>query len=144
MVLGKWNVAESNVWKIRKHFPECKVSTQVDYVFARCLVHDAKFEEARQLLASFLASQPNPTADLQTKVWWTIAETHLMQRNIPDSYSAYEQVARLGVDSPWAELAQRQMAVCQQASGNAIVFESDPNTSNSLRSTQKQTPKQPR
>ena len=144
MVLGKWKDAESDVWKIRTHFPECKVSSQVDYVLARCLVNDAKFEEARQLLASVLATQPPPAAPLQTKVWWTIAESHLMQRNFPDAIAAYEQVAKLGADSPWSALAQRQLAICQQAYGSTVASGSEPNAGNSLRSTQKQTPKQPR
>jgi hypothetical protein len=144
MVLGKWKDAECAVWKIRTHFPECNVSSQVDYILARCLVHDAKFEEARQLLASILVSHRTPSAELQTKVWWTIAETHLMQRNLPDANAAYERVAQLGVDTPWAELARRQMAVCQQASIPAVAFESEPSRVDPLRSTQKQTPKQPR
>jgi tetratricopeptide (TPR) repeat protein len=144
MVLGKWKVAESDVWKIRTHFPECKVSTQVDYVLARCLVNDAKFEEARQLLASVLANQPPPPAPLQIKVWWTMAESYLMQRNYPAALAAYEQVAKLGVDSPWASIAQRQMAICQQAYGSSVASGSEPNIAVPLRSTQKQTPKQPR
>jgi len=144
MVLGKWKVAESDVWKIRTHFPECKVSTQVDYVLARCLVNDAKFEEARQLLASVLANDPPPPAPLQIKVWWTMAESHLMQRNYPAALTAYEQVAKLGADSPWATLAERQMAICQQAFGGSVASGSDPNNVVPMRSTQKQTPKQPR
>ena len=144
MVLGKWKDAESDVWKIRTHFPECKVSAEVDYVLARCLVHDARFEEARQLLASILAIQQTPPAELQSKVWWITAESHLMQRNFPDAYAAYEQVVRLGADTPWAEIAQRQMAICQQASGNSMASGSQPNSDPLLRSTQKQTPKQPR
>jgi len=144
MVLGKWKVAESDVWKIRTHFPECKVSTQVDYVLARCLVNDAKFEEARQLLASVLANEPPPPAPLQTKVWWTMAESHLMQRNYSAALTAYEQVAKLGADSPWATLAQRQMAICQQAHGSSVASGSEPNNNVPMRSTQKQTPKQPR
>lgn len=144
MVLGKWKVAESDVWKIRTHFPECKVSTQVDYVLARCLVNDAKFEEARQLLASVLANEPPPPAPLQIKVWWTMAESHLMQRNYPAALTAYEQVAKLGADSPWATLAQRQMAICQQAFGSSVASDPEPNNVVPMRSTQKQTPKQPR
>jgi hypothetical protein len=144
MVLGKWKDAESTVWKIRTHFPECNVSAQVDYVLARCLVHDARFEEARRLLASILANQNQPSAELQTKAWWTIAETHLMQRNLPAAYAAYECVAKLGADSPWAALAQRQMALCQQASGDSVATGIAPSDGNSLRSTQKQTPKQSR
>lgn len=144
MVLGKWNVAESTVWKIRTHFPECKESSQVDYVLARCLVHETKFEEARQLLASILVSQPEPTATMRIKAWWIIAETHLMQRNIPDAKAAYEQVAELGAGSSWATLAQRQLAICLQASEGIATTDDDPNNAAPLRSTQKQTPKRSR
>jgi len=144
MVLGKWKVAESDVWKIRTHFPECKVSSQVDYVLARCLVHETRFEEARQLLASILASQPEPSAPLRIKAWWIIAETHLMQRNFPDAIAAYEQVADLGAGSSWVELAQRQMAICHQASDGLASSVDDSSNDVPFRSTQKQAPKRSR
>jgi tetratricopeptide (TPR) repeat protein len=144
MVLAKWKDAESTVWKIRTHFPECKVSAQVDYVLARCWIHEAKFEQARQLLASILESHRDTTADLQAKTWWTLAESYLMQRNYHEAHACYEQVLKVAVDSKWAELAQRQMAMCREASGSSIADRSDANNSAAVRSTQKQMPKQSR
>ena len=144
MVLAKWKDAESTVWKIRTHFPECKVSAQVDYVRARCWIHEAKFEQARQLLASILESHRDTTVDLQAKTWWTLAESYLMQRNYHEAHACYEQVLKVAVDSKWAELAQRQMAMCREASGSSIADRSDANNSAAVRSTQKQMPKQSR
>jgi len=144
MVLAKWKDAESTVWKIRTHFPECKVSAQVDYVLARCWIHEAKFEQARQLLASILESHRDTTADLQAKTWWTLAESYLMQRNYYEANACYEQVLKVAVDSKWAELAQRQMAMCREASGSSIADRSEANNSAAVRSTQKQMPKQSR
>ena len=144
MVLAKWKDAESTVWKIRTHFPECKVSAQVDYVLARCWIHEAKFEQARQLLASILESHRDTTVDLQAKTWWTLAESYLMQRNYHEAHACYEQVLKVAVDSKWAELAQRQMAMCREASGSSIADRSDANNSAAVRSTQKQMPKQSR
>ena len=144
MVLAKWKDAESTVWKIRTHFPECKVSAQVDYVLARCWIHEAKFEQARQLLASILESHRDTTADLQAKTWWTLAESYLMQRNYHEAHACYEQVLKVAVDSKWAELAQRQMAMCREASGSSIADRSEANNSAAVRSTQKQMPKQSR
>jgi tetratricopeptide (TPR) repeat protein len=144
MVLAKWKDAESTVWKIRTHFPECKVSAQVDYVLARCWIHEAKFEQARQLLASILESHRDTSGDLQAKTWWTLAESHLMQRNYHQAHACYEQVLKIAVDSKWAELAQRQMAMCREASESAIADRSKANNSAAVRSTQKQMPKQSR
>ena len=144
MVLAKWKDAESTVWKIRTHFPECKVSAQVDYVLARCWIHEAKFEQARQLLASILESHRDTTADLQAKIWWTLAESYLMQRNYHEAHACYEQVLKVAVHSKWAELAQRQMAMCREASGSSIADRSEANNSAAVRSTQKQMPKQSR
>ena len=144
MVLAKWKDAESTVWKIRTHFPECKVSAQVDYVLARCWIHEAKFEQARRLLASILESHRDTTVDLQAKTWWTLAESYLMQRNYHEAHACYEQVLKVAVDSKWAELAQRQMAMCREASGSSIADRSDANNSAAVRSTQKQMPKQSR
>ena len=144
MVLAKWKDAESTVWKIRTHFPECKVSAQVDYVLARCWIHEAKFEQARQLLASILESHRDTTVDLKAKTWWTLAESYLMQRNYHEAHACYEQVLKVAVDSKWAELAQRQMAMCREASGSSIADRSDANNSAAVRSTQKQMPKQSR
>ena len=144
MVLAKWKDAESTVWKIRTHFPECKVSAQVDYVLARCWIHEAKFEQARQLLASILESHRDTTVDLQAKTWWTLAESYLMQRNYHEAHACYEQVLKVAVDSKWAELAQRQMAMCREASGSSLADRSDANNSAAVRSTQKQMPKQSR
>jgi tetratricopeptide (TPR) repeat protein len=144
MVLAKWKDAESTVWKIRTHFPECKVSAQVDYVLARCWIHEAKFEQARQLLASILESHRDATVDLQAKTWWTLAESYLMQRNYHEAHACYEQVLKVAVDSKWAELAQRQMAMCREASGSSIADRSEANNSAAVRSTQKQMPKQSR
>ena len=144
MVLAKWKDAESTVWKIRTHFPECKVSAQVDYVLARCWIHEAKFEQARQLLASILESHRDATVDLQAKIWWTLAESYLMQRNYYEAHACYEQVLKVAVDSKWAELAQRQMAMCREASGSSIADRSEANNSAAVRSTQKQMPKQSR
>jgi hypothetical protein len=67
-----------------------------------------------------------------------------MQRNYSAALTAYEQVAKLGADSPWATLAQRQMAICHQAYGSSVASGSEPNNNVPMRSTQKQTPKQPR
>ena len=144
MVLAKWKDAESTVWKIRTHFPECKVSAQVDYVLARCWIHEAKFEQARQLLASILESHRDTTVDLQAKTWWTLAESYLMQRNYHEAHACYEQVLKVAVDSKWAELAQCQMAMCREASGSSIADRSEANNSAAVRSTQKQMPKQSR
>lgn len=144
MVLAKWKHAESTVWKIRTHFPECKVSAQVDYVLARCWIHEAKFEQARQLLASILESHRDTTVDLQAKTWWTLAESYLMQRNYHEAHACYEQVLKVAVDSKWAELAQCQMAMCREASGSSIADRSEANNSAAVRSTQKQMPKQSR
>jgi tetratricopeptide (TPR) repeat protein len=144
MVLAKWKDAESDVWKIRTHFPECKVSAQVDYVLARCWIHEAKFEDARQLLASILESRRGTHAELQAKAWWTLAESYLMQRNYHEAYACYEQVVKIATDSKWTELAQRQMAMCRQASGSSIADRSDANNASPVRSTQKQMPKQSR
>ena len=144
MVLAKWKDAESTVWKIRTHFPECKVSAQVDYVLARCWIHEAKFEQARQLLASILESHRDTTVDLQAKIWWTLAESYLMQRNYYEANACYEQVLKVAVDSKWAELAQRQMAMCREASGSSIADRSEANNSAAVRSTQKQMSKQSR
>jgi len=144
MVLAKWKDAESTVWKIRTHFPECKVSAQVDYVLARCWIHEAKFEQARQLLASILESHRDTTVDLQAKIWWTLAESYLMQRNYHEAHACYEQVLKVAVESKWGELAQRQMAMCQEASGSSIADRSKANNSAAVRSTQKQMPKQSR
>jgi len=144
MVLAKWKDAESTVWKIRTHFPECKVSAQVDYVLARCWIHEAKFEQARQLLASILESHRDTTVDLQAKIWWTLAESYLMQRNYHEAHACYEQVLKVAVDSKWGELAHRQMAMCQEASGSSIADRSKANNSAAVRSTQKQMPKQSR
>jgi tetratricopeptide (TPR) repeat protein len=144
MVLAKWKDAESTVWKIRTHFPECKVSAQVDYVLARCWIHEAKFEQARQLLASILESHRDATVDLQAKTWWTLAESYLMQRNYHEAHACYEQVLKVAVDSKWAELAQRQMAMCREASGSSIADRFKANNSAAVRSTQKQMPKQSR
>jgi len=144
MVLAKWKDAESTVWKIRTHFPECKVSAQVDYVLARCWIHEAKFEQARQLLASILESHRDTSGDLQAKTWWTLAESHLMQRNYHQAHACYEQVLKIAVDSKWAQLAQRQMAMCREASESAIADRSKANNSAAVRSTQKQMPKQSR
>lgn len=144
MVLAKWKDAESTVWKIRTHFPECKVSAQVDYVLARCWIHEAKFEQATQLLASILESPREATVDLQAKTWWTLAESYLMQRNYHEAHACYEQVLKVDVDSKWVELAQRQMAMCREAFGSSIVDRPEANNSAAVRSTQKQMPKQSR
>jgi len=119
MVLAKWKDAESTVWKIRTHFPECKVSAQVDY-------------------------HRDATVDLQAKTWWTLAESYLMQRNYHEAHACYEPVLKAAVDSKWAELAQRQMAMCRDASGSSIADRSEANNSAAVRSTQKQMPKQSR
>jgi tetratricopeptide (TPR) repeat protein len=144
MVLAKWKDAESAVWKIRTHFPECKVSAQVDYVLARCWIHEAKFEEARQLLASILEGHQGKPAELQAKAWWTLAESYLMQRNYHEAYACYKQIVKIATDSKWTELAHRQMAMCREAFGSSIADRSDANNAAPVRSTQKQMPKQSR
>ena len=144
MVLGKWNDAYRVVCNIREHFPECTVSSQVDYVLARCLIHETKFDQARQVLESVLATQPPPPEFMQTKAWWTIAESYLMQRRYPEAFAAYKQVAEIGTDPTWVELAQRQMAKCREVFGDSVAVEAQAGQETPLRSTQKPTLKQPR
>jgi hypothetical protein len=67
-----------------------------------------------------------------------------MQRKFPEAFAAYQRVAEMGANSPWVQLAYRQMAICQDAFGDSVAVEVPASNDATLRSTQKQTPKQPR
>jgi hypothetical protein len=44
---GEWDLAELTVCDIRAHFPECNERGYVDYLFARCLVFNARFDATK-------------------------------------------------------------------------------------------------
>ena len=115
IVRGDWKLAESTVCDIRAHFPKCNERGYVDYVFARCLVFNAKFDEARQVFESIAHQKPTPPAELLAKVWWATAESYVMQRRFHEACVGYENVLSLDVDSRWKQVAEKQLEACRKA-----------------------------
>lgn len=115
IVRGDWKLAESTVCDIRAHFPECNERGYVDYVFARCLVFNARFDEAREVFESIVHRLPTPPAELLAKAWWATAESYVMQRRFREACVGYENVLSLDVDSRWRQIVEKQLEACRQA-----------------------------
>lgn len=115
IVRGDWKLAESTVCDIRAHFPECNERGYVDYVFARCLVFNARFDEAREVFESIVHRLPTPPAELLAKAWWATAESYVMQRRFHEACVGYENVLSLDVDSRWKQVVEKQLEACRQA-----------------------------
>lgn len=115
IVQGDWKLAESTVCDIRAHFPECNERGYVDYVFARCLVFNARFDEARQVFESIVHRLPTPPAELLAKAWWATAESYVMQRRFQEACVGYENVLSLDVDTRWKQVVEKQLEACRRA-----------------------------
>ncbi len=115
IVRGDWKLAESTVCDIRAHFPECNERGYVEYIFARCLVFNARFDEARQVFESIVHRLPTPPAELLAKAWWATAESYVMQRRFHEACVGYENVLSLDVDLRWKQVVEKQLEACRQA-----------------------------
>lgn len=142
IVRGDWKLAESTVCDIRAHFPECNERGYVDYVFARCLVFNAKFDEARQVFESIVHQLPTPPAELLAKAWWATAESYVMQRRFHEACVGYENVLSLNVDSRWKQVVEKQLEACRKAATLNAVSAGTPTSNPSVppvQSTQRPT-----
>jgi tetratricopeptide (TPR) repeat protein len=132
---GDWELAELTVCDIRAHFPECNERGYVDYLYARCLVFNARFDEARQVFESIVRMRPTPPAELLAKAWWATAESFVMQRRHTEAIAAFEHVLSLDVDPQWKSIVERQMADCRSAIGTPLTNPSVPPVQTTQRPT---------
>ena len=132
---GEWDLAELTVCDIRAHFPECNERGYVDYLFARCLVFNARFDEARQVFESIVRMQPTPPAELLAKAWWATAESFVMQRRYTEAIAAFDHVLNLDVDPQWKTIVERQLADCRSAIGTPLTNPSVPPVQTTQRPT---------
>lgn len=132
---GEWDLAELTVCDIRAHFPECNERGYVDYLFARCLVFNARFDEARQVFESIVRMQPTPPAELLAKAWWATAESFVMQRRYTEAIASFERVLNLDVDPQWKSIVERQLADCRSAIGTPLTNPSVPPVQTTQRPT---------
>jgi len=132
---GEWDLAELTVCDIRAHFPECNERGYVDYLYARCLVFNARFDEARQVFESIVRMQPTPPAELLAKAWWATAESFVMQRRYTEALAAFEHVLNLDVDPQWKSIVERQLADCRSAIGTPLTNPSVPPVQTTQRPT---------
>jgi tetratricopeptide (TPR) repeat protein len=132
---GEWDLAELTVCDIRAHFPECNERGYVDYLYARCLVFNARFDEARQVFESIVRMQPTPPAELLAKAWWATAESFVMQRRYTEAIAAFEHVLNLDVDPQWKSIVERQLADCRSAIGTPLTNPSVPPVQTTQRPT---------
>ena len=132
---GEWDLAELTVCDIRAHFPECNERGYVDYLYARCLVFNARFDEARQVFESIVRMQPTPPAELLAKAWWATAESFVMQRRYTEAIASFERVLNLDVDPQWKSIVERQLADCRSAIGTPLTNPSVPPVQTTQRPT---------
>jgi tetratricopeptide (TPR) repeat protein len=132
---GEWDLAELTVCDIRAHFPECIERGYVDYLYARCLVFNARFDEARQVFESIVRMQPTPPAELLAKAWWATAESFVMQRRYTEAIAAFEHVLNLDVDPQWKSIVERQLVDCRSAIGTPLTNPSVPPVQTTQRPT---------
>ena len=132
---GEWDLAELTVCDIRAHFPECNERGYVDYLYARCLVFNARFDEARQVFESIVRMQPTPPAELLAKAWWATAESFVMQRRYTEAIAAFEHVLNLDVDPQWKSIVERQLVDCRSAIGTPLTNPSVPPVQTTQRPT---------
>jgi len=132
---GEWDLAELTVCDIRAHFPECNERGYVDYLYARCLVFNARFDEARQVFESIVRMQPTPPAELLAKAWWATAESFVMQRRYTEAIAAFDHVLNLDVDPQWKTIVERQLADCRSAIGTPLTNPSVPPVQTTQRPT---------
>jgi len=109
-----WRGAEELVSRIHTKFPECDRRDEVDYVLARCLISQARFDQARQLLVAIASNPQARFPELVARSWWMTGETYLMQQRYADALRSYERVLGAGAGPYWQSAAWMQIGQCHE------------------------------
>jgi TolA-binding protein len=110
----EWSQAEKIVLSLRSDFPECNKRSEVDYLYARCMISKADFDAARTVLA-MLAKDKEVAPELRARANWMVGETYLMQRNHAEARIAYQRVLDVPQQSYWHAAALLQLGHCNEA-----------------------------
>ncbi len=110
----KWSEAYLLASSIAESFPTFRQQYEVDYLMGRCLVSQAKFEQARRLYEQVVRSPRAAKTETAAMAQWMIGETYFHQKHFDEAVKAYHRVVHLFAFPQWQALALLQAGKCHE------------------------------
>jgi cellulose synthase operon protein C len=113
----QWREAQEIVGGIAERFPEFRQQYEVDYLLGRCLMAQAKFNDARAAFDRVIVSPSGGRTETAAMAQWMIGETHFHQKDYLEAIRAYHRVERLFPYPRWQAGALLQAGKCRELRG---------------------------
>jgi TolA-binding protein len=113
----KWSEAYDLAAGIAQRWPGFRQQYEADYLLGRCLMAQARFNEARQAFDRVLRSADGGQSETAAMAQWMIGETHFHQKSYGEAIKAYYRVERLFAYPRWQAAALLQSGKCRELRG---------------------------
>ena len=110
----EWRQAESLARSISTDFPEFSQQYEIDYLVGRCLVAQARIDEAREMFQRATRSTTGGKTETAAMAQWMIGETYFLQKAYTEAIRAYHRVETLYAYPAWQAAALLQAAKCHE------------------------------
>lgn len=108
-----WSLALERIDLLIKQHPTYARRYEAEYLQGRCLLAQAKFQEARAAFARAIASPVGEQTETAAMAQWMIGETYFLQKRYDEAIAAYDLA--IASDFPaWQAAALLQSAKCYE------------------------------
>lgn len=114
----QWREAYELASTIAERFPDFRQQYEVDYLLGRCLMAQAKFQDARAAFEQTIRSTTGGRTETAAMAQWMIGETYFHQKNYLEAIKAYHRVEQLFPFPRWQAGALLQSGKCHEMLGD--------------------------
>jgi TolA-binding protein len=113
----QWPEAQEMAQSVTTDFPGFRQQYEVDYVLARCLASQAKFDEARAVYRQVIRSPQGSKTETAAMSQWMIGESFFHQKKYDLALREYLRLEILYAYPTWQAAALLQAGKCHEALG---------------------------
>jgi TolA-binding protein len=113
----QWSEAYNLAAGIAQRWPEFRQQYEADYLIGRCLMAQARFQDAREAFERVVRSPAGGRTETAAMAQWMIGETFFHQKNYAEAIKAYYRVERLFPYPRWQAGALLQAGKCHEMRG---------------------------
>ncbi len=114
----QWSEAHELASTIAARFPEFRQQYEADYLLGRCLMAQARFQDARVAFEQTIRSTTGGRTETAAMAQWMIGETFFHQKNYLEAIKAYHRVEQLFPFPRWQAGALLQSGKCHEMQGD--------------------------
>jgi TolA-binding protein len=113
----QWSEAYDLAGGIPARWPDFHQQYEADYLMGRCLMAQAKLQDARAAFDRVVRSTTGGRSETAAMAQWMIGETYFHQKNYLEAIKAYYRVERLFPYPRWQAAALLQSGKCHEMRG---------------------------